>query len=217
MEDVSKNEGRTVLFVSHNIGAIRQLCSNIILLSEGKVVSFERSDAAIKKYLDNSQLINSKDDFLKDIKSRRGTGKARFLKITINNENTEIDPQKDIDVVMQIQVMEKIPNIFFSMILRRPDSNEFIANTGSICITSKRTVVGQIIATAFKIPANTLRTGFFPLYFWLGSIEEGVNEPFDVIDSVYYLNLKSYASQDILGYDSNNPGGYLNLNIKFYE
>lgn len=37
MNDVTKNEGRTVLFVSHNMGAIEQLCDKVILLKSGKI------------------------------------------------------------------------------------------------------------------------------------------------------------------------------------
>lgn len=38
MDDVSKNEGRTVLYVSHNMNTIRQLCTRCIVLDRGKVV-----------------------------------------------------------------------------------------------------------------------------------------------------------------------------------
>jgi len=37
MKDVSVNDGRTVLFVSHNIAAVRSLCTSGILLSQGKI------------------------------------------------------------------------------------------------------------------------------------------------------------------------------------
>jgi lipopolysaccharide transport system ATP-binding protein len=39
MDEVSHKEGRTILFVSHNMGAIRQLCSRVVHLGKGKVVS----------------------------------------------------------------------------------------------------------------------------------------------------------------------------------
>jgi lipopolysaccharide transport system ATP-binding protein len=51
MEDVSKNEGRTVIFVSHNLDAIAQLCNTCALLEHGKLV--EKQDnvkAVIKRY-----------------------------------------------------------------------------------------------------------------------------------------------------------------------
>src|SRR5437762_3705068 len=37
MQDVSTKEGRTVLFVSHNMGAIRNLCSTVELLADGRI------------------------------------------------------------------------------------------------------------------------------------------------------------------------------------
>ena len=38
MDEVSKKEGRTILFVSHNMNAIEQLCSRVVLLDKGKVI-----------------------------------------------------------------------------------------------------------------------------------------------------------------------------------
>ena len=38
MQDVSTSEGRTVLFVSHNLNAVRTLCRSGILLARGKVL-----------------------------------------------------------------------------------------------------------------------------------------------------------------------------------
>jgi lipopolysaccharide transport system ATP-binding protein len=52
MEDVSKGQGRTVLFVSHNMGFIEALCTDVLLFDEGRLVD-ESSDArmSIKRYL----------------------------------------------------------------------------------------------------------------------------------------------------------------------
>ena len=54
MEDVSKKEGRTVLFVSHNMGAISALCHKVILLNSGKVEAFDTTGNAIAKYFSNA-------------------------------------------------------------------------------------------------------------------------------------------------------------------
>ena len=37
MEEASKNEGRTVLFVSHNLGAVKKLCTNGLLVDQGHI------------------------------------------------------------------------------------------------------------------------------------------------------------------------------------
>jgi lipopolysaccharide transport system ATP-binding protein len=52
MEEVAKGHGRTILFVSHNMSAVRSLCSRAILLSEGKLVADGAVDNVIESYLD---------------------------------------------------------------------------------------------------------------------------------------------------------------------
>ncbi|NJM75681.1 MAG: ABC transporter ATP-binding protein [Acaryochloridaceae cyanobacterium RU_4_10] len=54
MEDVAENEGRTVLFVSHNMAAIKRLCSQGILLQQGKLLINDNIDNVIQNYLAKS-------------------------------------------------------------------------------------------------------------------------------------------------------------------
>ncbi len=54
MGDVSKNEGRTVLFVSHNMSAVSQLCKEGIILKNGKIQFAGKINAVIDKYLNES-------------------------------------------------------------------------------------------------------------------------------------------------------------------
>ncbi len=54
MGDVAKG-GRTVLFVSHNMGVVSVLCQKCVLLEEGKIISHGMTDEIIQKYLSNVQ------------------------------------------------------------------------------------------------------------------------------------------------------------------
>ncbi|WP_178989004.1 ABC transporter ATP-binding protein [Winogradskyella schleiferi] len=51
MQDISKTDGRTVLFVSHNMAAVKSLCTKAIVLEHGKKVFKGTSDEAINYYL----------------------------------------------------------------------------------------------------------------------------------------------------------------------
>lgn len=55
MEEVSQ-AGRTVLFVSHNMGAVRSLCSRAILLEDGCLVKDDLPDKTIETYLQNKEI-----------------------------------------------------------------------------------------------------------------------------------------------------------------
>ena len=50
MNDVSKGQGRTVLFVSHNMAAIQELCDKAILLDNGIITDFDRVEKVTEKY-----------------------------------------------------------------------------------------------------------------------------------------------------------------------
>ena len=54
MKDVSVNDGRTVLFVSHNMSAVSQLCSHGLLMENGRVAYNDLMDNVISRYLESS-------------------------------------------------------------------------------------------------------------------------------------------------------------------
>jgi lipopolysaccharide transport system ATP-binding protein len=59
MNEVSKS-GRTILFVSHNMGTISQLCSKAIMLEKGNLITYTKTNLAIDYYLKNNNSINLK-------------------------------------------------------------------------------------------------------------------------------------------------------------
>lgn len=80
MEDVAQH-GRTVLFVSHDIAAVSNLCTAAILLSQGEVVLRGSVDKVISKYR-MSQTAASTSDLLSRV-DRKGEGGVRLARIQI--------------------------------------------------------------------------------------------------------------------------------------
>ncbi|MFN5443158.1 MAG: ABC transporter ATP-binding protein [Crocinitomicaceae bacterium] len=82
MGDISKGEGRTVLFVSHNLSSIQHLCSKSILLEKGLIKSIDYTDKILKLY---SNLSSNKNDKLIDIELREGNGSLIFEDIIVTD------------------------------------------------------------------------------------------------------------------------------------
>ncbi|WP_323788721.1 ABC transporter ATP-binding protein [Psychroserpens sp.] len=57
MQDISKGDGRTVLFVSHDMGAIQSLCNRLIVLKDGTVSYVGNVEEGIEFYLKNTDII----------------------------------------------------------------------------------------------------------------------------------------------------------------
>jgi lipopolysaccharide transport system ATP-binding protein len=212
MNDVSSKGGRTVLFVSHNIAAVKQLCNSGIYLKNGSLYKSGSVQEVVSDYLLNPLTITSATDLLNDYQSRRGSGEVRFRSVVINGGEYSQDPQEIITIRMVIDIIKPIKELYFSLHVKGADSSETITSSGMIDVCNDNYHVGDEIHYNFSIPANTFRTGLFPLYLWLGDKREfGDPHPYDLLDSVYFFNLVSDKNFEQLGYNTIQPNGYFNL------
>ncbi len=88
MQDVSKGQGRTVLFVSHNMAAVKNLCHRGVLLENGKVAYTGEINQVIEKYTGIGDDVIHQS--LHDRTDRIGNGKIRIRKIIFRNSNNEV-------------------------------------------------------------------------------------------------------------------------------
>ena len=217
MGEVSKGEGRTVLFVSHNMAAVKELCLNSIQLKNGKIQEFGSTYKIIDSYLSsglsNLQNING---IITDERERRGNGEVRFTKIELEGGVNEQDPTKSVKINFEIQKKSKVDELFFSIAVKNLDGSSLLLSGLPRILNQSHFSENEVMQFSIEIDANTFRTGLFPLYFWLGKIGGvlGDNYPYDVVDSMTYLNFSSPLSKLDLGYDAQNPGSPLNLNFR---
>lgn len=81
MGEVAK-EGRTVLFVSHNMAAVQNLCKKAVLINEGKLVGFDQTDRIISQYLQQN-LVSSTEFAWNNIDTAPGNEKVRIHRVCI--------------------------------------------------------------------------------------------------------------------------------------
>lgn len=118
MEDVSRNEGRTVLFVSHNMGVISQLCERAVLLKNGKVLQVGKARKVIDDYILNSG--NSSNIYeAKTSGSKKEIFISKIETLNISGSNCE-DFQFDENVILKvaISVAEFVPGLKLSVTLQ---------------------------------------------------------------------------------------------------
>ena len=72
MQDVSKGEGRTVLFVSHNMTSVKSLCKHGIILQNGQLIDQGDIDPIVTHYLRGDSAIDNYKVFNEPLKGERG-------------------------------------------------------------------------------------------------------------------------------------------------
>ncbi|WP_242087568.1 ABC transporter ATP-binding protein [Aestuariivivens sediminis] len=87
MQDISKGQGRTVLFVSHNMAAVKSLCTRAVVLEHGKMVFNGSPNDAVDYYLSKDKQSQFEATSLLDRKDRLGNGNWLFSKIILLDKN----------------------------------------------------------------------------------------------------------------------------------
>ena len=114
MRDITEKEGRTILFVSHNINAIQQLCQKSILLEKGKVVMFDTTEKVVDYYLNESKESNAVSEFNinygKDVQVHR---------ITILNQkdtpSARIPISEDFSINLDLKVNNDVTGVIITL------------------------------------------------------------------------------------------------------
>jgi lipopolysaccharide transport system ATP-binding protein len=107
MQDVSQNDGRTVLFVSHNMAAVKNICAKGVMIANGQIMHQGKIEDTIEQYL--------RGDTTGEVTTalsanRSGTGRVRFAGLSVyngqGNETETIITGEDVTLAIQIMVNE---------------------------------------------------------------------------------------------------------------
>ncbi|MEQ9424515.1 MAG: ABC transporter ATP-binding protein [Cyclobacteriaceae bacterium] len=111
MKDISKR-GRTVLFVSHNMGAVEALCNRGILLRKGMIETIDTVDQTISTYYQS--LIDKKIIPLNERVDRTGDGSFRFLSVVFN-EGLPVRTCSRLRIEIEYETFQKINNLHIAI------------------------------------------------------------------------------------------------------
>ena len=110
MQDVGK-QGRTVLFVSHNMQAIRQLCHRAILLREGEIVVDDAPSTAIAQYLDQGNQAFTGKSMQEIIRALPPDPAFRLEGISLRQEGRSVEQSvengKPLEMEIRYQVLQR--------------------------------------------------------------------------------------------------------------
>lgn len=109
MNDITKEEGRTILFVSHNMGAVKQLCDKVIILKDGKMEFVGQSKKGIDIYLNTGLSLLSERKWV-NLMSAPGDNLTKISRVFSHKENGKLadifDITKKIGITFEYEVFE---------------------------------------------------------------------------------------------------------------
>lgn len=190
MKDVSTGEGRTVLFVSHNMGSIRSLCKRGILLENGRIKADGEVNSICDMYLSDSLInlgaawerpFNPDKDFQitkVELLDNKGEGKNLF------------SCDEEWHIRMTAHVKQRIPGIYGYLQFTKADGvAAWVSDSNDLIMNKLETLPMGESQIDIAIPKRSLAPGSYSVY----------------------LNFTS--RQNILGWNVDSPGDVCVFNV----
>lgn len=188
MKDVS-GEGRTVIFVSHNMGQISALCSKSIILNKGQVEFDGKVDEALKIY-HNMQTVSSNEKYVVE----KSDKDIYINEISVHNaqhENVQVfSHDEPIYIQLKFTANTILEDLFLSIaILDRNDKKIFTTEQSFNNMLSVNKINGE---ATVKIPQHFLLPGDYKMNV---AIHIPNLQLFDNVDNVCSFNIVDNGSE----------------------
>lgn len=150
-----RQSGKTVIFVSHDMNAIREYCERAILIENGKIISAGNPDTVANDYI---QLFsNASPDTLGKMTNRWGDQKAKISDVSVKTG------QQTISVSYRVKSTVQMVDPIFGIIIKDLDNNHIVnSNTKWKHVVTGTINKGEERQLNWKIP-NVLKSGRYLL------------------------------------------------------
>jgi len=206
MDEVTGEEGRTILFVSHNLTAIQNLCKRCILIEEGKIKMIGKTEDIVYAYIEdnNLNLKKSSIDYIED-----KSIDAQILKIEIKNKQNELTSnlrhQKEWKINIKYQIKKKCLKTMVTLDFFSKDGTRFYFTTDNDNSNSIQDKEIGIYNTTLLIDKNFLNPGYYYLKI---SIQSPGREMYDMTKKIM-IKINSNTSDIRNSYYNGEYMGFL--------
>ena len=211
MKDV-RTDGRTVLFVSHNMTAVNNLCARSILLEKGKIVADGPSADVTQTYLGMSSMRTQSRWRFAD--PPRGDKRAFIREAFILNANNQAreayELTEDFQIGLRYRLNEPLRGLTVGLQILSEENNETLISLTDAELDRSRLETreaGDYVAYV-RVPARILNTGTYSLRIGLS---KGRQETYDVVEGLNFRIVDSVGIVMFIGFE--RKGSLLSLQL----
>ena len=174
MSDVAGQEGRTVLYVSHNMSTIRQLCTRCVVLDQGRVIFDGDVEQAIAVYMETTDVNVVHYDLMDVSRMNASAGKRMRLETLdfVGKESSVFADTEKIRVRITWRVSEPFAGVHLKLNLHFRDSTP-VGITHPVNLGAA--VPGKLYTTEFEFDPSLLGEGQY--FFYLDVFEKSLTSP----------------------------------------
>jgi lipopolysaccharide transport system ATP-binding protein len=210
MEDVARS-GRTVVFVSHQLSAIKSLCNRCILLERGGVVFDGDPAEAVDKYLTRGADAHETGDIPRQWPRPYSSGEAFFTEARIvedGGEARELYYRSPFSVRLALDVIRPINDAIVQLSVGTPEGEKILFAQSSDSLGLLAISPGEwVLDAAFS---SELMPGRYSLFLSLSHSDGAI---IDWVDRVYDFTVRSVSRESGLDYRWEERYGHVSVRV----
>lgn len=204
MQDVSKGEGRTVLFVSHNMTSIKALCKRGVILKNGLLVDDGKIDDIVSHYLRGD---NDVDNYKSWQVPEIGKYGFQLLEFGIRKKGGGFGDvmrmDQELELVIRYRLNRTVDSFWITLHMKNEQGNKIFSFSGAGRCYEKHHEAGEYLQTC-TIPANFLNWGNYAIDFMA---LQGAGKDSDLADEHDLISFTIANKQVAIGgYMGKEPG-----------
>lgn len=196
MDEIATKGGRTILYVSHNMNTVKQLCNRCIVLDKGEVSFVGNTDEAISRYLGVSgetTLSYELADLKRDLCNSYLHMRAKMLELQILNKKfASYMSDEFIEVELKWEALEDCEDVFVRFVFKYMDATPAGFATTVEPISAKK---GEICTTKLKIDLSNFATGkYYAGVAIYKHAEYGGHNICDTLDMIMHFEVENQSA-----------------------
>jgi lipopolysaccharide transport system ATP-binding protein len=162
MQDISKGEGRTVLFVSHNMTTVQKLCSRLLILENGNVVFEGNTEQGILKYLRKENLSSNSYENIDFYSEGLNVKSIEIEGSDVSGNSFSYEDQIRIRMIYNLD--KSLNGLVFVIRITDENDNVLFTSWNSDCIET-RNLADENYSLFCALPTQFFKTGTYFITF----------------------------------------------------
>ncbi len=208
MSEVAKSQGKTILYVSHNMSTVRRLCNKCVVLDEGVIKYQGNVEDAIQEYLkvpDTMQIHNTFEN--REITDEQFNKKIRLLSLDLLDRDTnQIEAGEKIRFNLRFHCIKAVSRTYIRCIVSKMDDSRVgTAFSGEITGCAENIVK----SVDCELDVSTLVEGRYGLVIILFDGDgSGYQEKYDMINNALVFEIVNTIDRPVYGEWDHTNWGY---------
>lgn len=204
-----RDQGGSMIFVSHDLNAVKMICDKVMVLDQGEVVSQGSPEEAVNYYNRIIAKLNEQENALGKAKKAQnfGNNKATIKSVELIGErslSSVVSSGEQAKIKIQVQSNEQIDDLTIGIMIRDRFAQDIFGTNSYLLEETQHLQPGELYQYIFKLSMD-IAPGKYTLTVALHSQDHHIDDCYHWVDNMLSFEVAGYVNEQFAGVCNLHP------------